>query len=197
MHRNRLDQPQRSMRTCVRAVPSRSTPTFAHNHPPRCRSCINHSNNSTQVDARTHPQATHQMATHSNGRTHYLPVILETNTDPLLAQCNGSLLVLQAGTSNGRVHQLLFHHPNHNHRASTSASPLRMMIATDGSTDLDLHRTPSAAVKRLDRLATTARLRRLLQRGRQRVVLLLLHQDLGRDHLLRQVLKFPVGNRSL
>lgn len=185
------------MRTCVRAVPSRSTPISDRNRPPWCRSCINHSNNSTQADARTHPQGTHQTASHSNDRIHSLPAILETNTGPLLVRYNGSPLVLQAGTSNGQVHRLLFHHLNHNRRASTSASPLRMMIVTGGSTDLDHHHTPSVVVKRLGRPATTARLRRLLRRGRQRVVLLLPHQDPGRVHLLRQALKSLVGNQLL
>jgi hypothetical protein len=138
------------------------------------------------------------MATHSNDRTHCLPWILETITDPLLAQCNESHLVRLAGTSNnGRVHQLLFHRPNHNHTASTSASPLHRMTATGGSTDLDLPHTPSAAATHLGHLVTPARLQRLLRRGRQQVALLLLHQDLDRDHLLRQVLKFLVGNRLL
>jgi hypothetical protein len=138
------------------------------------------------------------MATHNNDRTHCLPWILETNTDPLLAQCNVSRLALQAETSNnGQVHQLLFHHPNRNHTASTSASPLRKMIAIGDNTDLDLPHTPSVAATHPGHLATPALLQRLLQSGRQQVALLLHLQDLDRDHLLLKALKCLVGNQSL
>ena len=197
MHHNRLDQPQRSMRTCVQAVLSRSTPIFARSHQVQFHNCINHCNNSTKVDVRTHPQGTRQMATRSNDRPRSLPSILEITMDLPLAQCNGSPLVHQAGTSNGQVHQLLSRHPNHNHRVSISASPLRTMTVTGGSTDLDLLHTPSVVVTRLDRLVTLALLRRLLRSGRQRVALLLHLQDLDHDHHLRQALKFLAGNLSL
>lgn len=136
------------------------------------------------------------MVTHSNDRPHSLLATLETTTDPLLAQCNGSPLVHQAGTSNGQALQLLFRHLNHNHRAWISDFPLRTTIATGGNTDLDLLHMPSVAATRLGRLATTALLQRLLRKGRHQAVLLLPRQDLDRDHLLGPALKFLVGNQS-
>ena len=198
-HHNWLDQPQRSMRTCAQAVLSRSTLIFARNRQLRFRNCINHRNNSTKAGARIHLQATRQTATYSNDQTHCLPRILETTTDLLLAPCNASLLVHLVGTSNnGQVRLLLFRHPSHNHtRASTSASPLRKMIATGGSTGLGLPHTPSVAVTLLGHRATTARHQHLLQSGRQQVALLLHLRDLDRDHLLRQAVKFLAGNRLL
>jgi len=189
------------MRTCAQAVLSRSTLTSAHSRALRSRSCIRHRNNHIKADALTHLQDTHlqdtrQMAILSNDRTHSLPPILGTGTDPLPVQCSESLLVHQVGTSSGLVHQLLFRHLNHNHRALTSASPHHTMIAKDGSTDLDHLHTQSVAATRLVRLATPARLQRLHRRGHhQQAVLRLLRRDLGRDHHLHRVLTFLGGNQ--